>query len=250
MMIQNLFIWQRRIVALLVLCFFYSLVKAGPSGPLRTGDACFIKMDYKKAIVMYEQASPGAEAQWRIARACICLADVSDKEDKKTLIEKAELASRRCISQDEKNSNGHTWLAASLGNRAMYEGSKAKVRLCNEIKKELDRAIELNPKDDVSYSILGSFYRALGNVSWLEKKLAKAFLGGLPDGGFVEGEQALKHAIAISPTTIRHWHELGMLYDDWGKRDEARIAYAKTQQLEVQVLSDRERQQSCKGKLK
>jgi len=91
--------------------------------------------------------------------------------------------------------------AAALGNIAMFEGSKGKVRLCNEIKQELDRALDLDSLDDVAYSIMGSFYLALGKVSWIERQLASVFLGSLPDGGFEEAEAALRRAIAIAPAS-------------------------------------------------
>jgi len=218
---------------------------------METGDAYFIKMEYKQAIDAYEQAMNTADVglQWHLARAYICLSDVSSQEERKVLVEKAEAAARKCISLDEKLGAGHSWLAAALGNRAMYEGSKGKVHLCNEIKKELDRAIELNPNDDVAYSILGSFYSVLGKVSWMERTMAKTFLGGLPAGGYAEGEQALKKAIAIAPTTIRHWHELAILYETWGKPEEAHNAYTKAVQLKPQVLSDNERLQTCRKKI-
>lgn len=236
-------------IGVLIILYFVSSIVGG--SPLESGDAYFIKMDYKHAIAVYEQAEgSNAEIQWRIARAYICLSDVSSSEDKKIYVQKAEIAARECIKMNEKISAGHSWLAAAVGNRAMYEGSKAKVHLCNEIKKELDRAIELDPNDDVAFSILGSFYRAIGKVNWVEKTLAKAFLGGLPPGGFAESEQALKEAIVIAPHTIRHWHELGMTYEAWGKKDEAKQAYAKALQLKPQVLSDNDRLQECRKKIK
>ena len=246
-MIYNLFT-RLSSVTLLVLCLLFSTVNATP---LESGDVYFIKMEYKEAIAVYEQAANAANAElyWRLARAYICLSDVSSAEERKVLVEKAETAARKCISLNEKLGAGHSWLAAALGNRAMYEGSKGKVHLCNEIKKELDRAIELNPNDDIAYSILGSFYKALGKVNWIERTMAKAFLGGLPAGGYAEGEQALKKAIAIAPNTIRHWHELATIYEAWGRPEEAHAAYMKAVQLKPQVLSDNERLQVCHKKL-
>ena len=81
----------------------------------------------------------------------------------------------------------------------------------------------LKPDDDIAYTILGSFYRALGNVSWIERQLASVFLGNLPDGGYPEAEVALKKAIALAPGTLRHRQELGMLYIDWGKDELATV---------------------------
>ncbi len=216
------------------------------SSPVENGDAYFAGMMYKQAIAAYKLDSLNAEAQWRIARAYICIADVQAKEQKRPYIEQAEKAARLCISLNERNNNGHTWLAAALGNRAMYEGSKTKVKLCTEIQKELLRAIALNPKDDIAYSILGTFNRVVGNISWIEKELAEMFLGGIPAGGYSAGEKVLRKAIELSPTTIRHWYELGLLYKDWGKEKEAQKALTQVLLLKVQIASDTRRKNHSK----
>ena len=212
-----------------------------PVDPLATGDRLFLQMKYAEAIEQYQVTPASPEAQWKMARAYICLADVTPLDRQKPLYYRAVEAARACLRLDGQDSNGHTWLGAALGNIANYEGSRTKVRLCTEIKGELDRALVLNPGDDVAWSILGSFYRALGNVSWLERTLANTFLGSLPKGGFAEGEIVLRKAIQLSPTTLRHWYELGLLYQDWGKEQLALQAFQSAQGLPVVLGSDRKR---------
>jgi tetratricopeptide (TPR) repeat protein len=150
----------------------------------------------------------------------------------------AERYARREILADSTVAEGHTWLAAALGNIAMFEGSKAKVTMCHEIKKELETAIVLNPDDDVAYSILGSFYLALGSVSWIERQLAAIFLGGLPDGGYKESETALKTAIKIAPDVVRHHFELGELYVKEDRIQEAIGEFQTATLLPVALASD------------
>lgn len=219
------------------------------STPVQEGDKAFLLMQYEEAVNRYRLDSLNPDAQWRMARAYICLGDVSSGEKKQKLIYKAEKAARTCLYLNERNSNGHTWLAVALGSKAMYEGSRAKVALCNEIKKELERALELNPKDDLSYSVLGTFYRALGKISWFERTLAETFLGGVPRGGFKESEAALNKAISISSDTMRHWYELALLYQDWNKKEEKVKAFRMVSELKVQVAGDKKRLKHSKGEL-
>jgi len=127
----------------------------------------------------------------------------------------------------------------------MFEGSKAKVRLCTEIKQELDRAIELNPRDDVAFSVLGTFYKTLGDVSWFERQLAALFLGGLPEGGYDESEHALKRAIALAPDVIRHHFELGTLYMVLERNEEALKEFQHVLSLPLLLASDTSRQVSA-----
>ena len=175
----------------------------------------------------------------------VCRADISPKDEKLSLYRLAETFAQRCIAADSLKSQGHTWLAAALGNIAMYEGSKAKVRLCYSIKKELECSIHLNPVDDIAYSILGSFYMALGNVSWIERRLASIFLGSLPEGGYDESEQALKKAIALAPNVIRHHFELGDLYVQENRNKEALEQFKQVLTLQALLASDQRTQQSA-----
>ncbi len=227
---------------LIIFSFIRSL-----ANPITTGDQSFLQMNYADAITHYQADQKNPEAQWKMARAYICLADISPLDKQKPLYYKAVEAAKQCIRLNDKDSNGHTWLGAALGNIANYEGSRSKVRLCTVIKQELDRALSLNPKDDIALSILGSFYRALGNTTWLERSLANTFLGSLPKGGFSESESAFKQAIQLSPGTLRHWFELGRLYQDWGKKEMASKTFQSAQRLPVLLASDKNRQHNIES---
>ncbi len=221
---------------------------------LEKGDQEFARLRYPQAEVFYVSAlnssADSADALWRLARVYVCRADVAPQEQKLALYREAEAFARRCIEADSTKSEGHTWRAAALGNIAMFEGSKTKVRLCHLIKKELDTGIMLNPGDDIAYSILGSFYMALGNVSWIERQLAAVFLGSLPEGGFEESERALKEAIVIAPNVIRHHFELGVLYMQLDRNPDAIEEFQLVGSLPILLASDRQRQLSAAGLIK
>jgi tetratricopeptide (TPR) repeat protein len=226
-----------------------------PSLPVSVseGDEEFARINYPEAISKYEsvlQASPAsADVLWRLARVHVCMGDVAEKDKREGFYRKAEQYARQCVAADEGVSEGHTWLAAALGNIAMFEGSETKVKLCNDIKRELDRAIVLKPNNDVAYSILGSFYRALGNVSWVERQLANLFLGSLPSGGYEEAETALKKAISIAPHVMRHYFELGMLYFQWDRPDDGKKAFEQAREQPIVIASDRRKLERIKETL-
>ena len=187
-----------------------------PPSSIERGDKEFVRINYRLAEAMYDSAlatsTDSADVLWRLARVYVCIADVSPEEETLDLYRQAEAFAYRCINADSMKSEGHTWRAAALGNIAMFEGSKTKVKLCQLIKQELDRSISLNPADDIAHSILGSFYMALGKISWIERQLAAVFLGSLPEGGYEESETSLKKAISLAPGVIRHHFVLGELY--------------------------------------
>jgi len=226
---------------LLVLNIFCSLTYSQTSESIVRGDTYFKLMRYKDAVAWYKLDSNRAEAQWKIARSYVCYGDNAAAVEKEINFRKAINAAKKCIALEETNANGHTWLAAALGNTAMYEGSKTKVKLCNQIKIELTRAVTLNPNDDIAYSILGSFYREIGHISWIEKQLAMAFIGKIPDGTYEDSEKAFAKATALTPNIMRHWYELGLLYTYWGKKSQAVTAFNRAKACPVLVSSDNKR---------
>ena len=196
--------------------FLFLIAPISSPSSFERGDQEFVRINYPLAEAIYDSAlimsTDSADVLWRLARVYVCRADISPREQKLDLYRQAEAFADRCIHADPTISEGHTWRAAALGNIAMFEGGATKVRLCSSIKKELTCSISLNPNDDIAYSILGSFYMALGNVSWVERQLAAVFLGGLPEGGYDESENALRKAISLAPVVIRHHFALGELY--------------------------------------
>src|ERR1700690_1030431 len=186
------------------------------TSPMAVADREFAAMNYSGARAIYDSilatSKDSTVVLWKLARASICEGDISSPQKKIELYTGAKKFAERSVRADSLSSNGHAWLAVSIGNIAMFEGGKTKVKLCRVIKREVDRALELNPNNALAYSILGSFYKALGDVSWIEKQLANVFLGGLPDGGYDESVIAFQRAIALAPDAIRNHHELGKVY--------------------------------------
>ena len=219
-------------------------------GLVAQGDGAFARIEYPAAITLYQEALARHPAEpellWRLARVSVCLAEVSEGEPRMKLLAGAEQYARACIAADSGVSEGHTWLAGALGYIALEEGTEQKLETSRELEREAQRAVQLNPADDAALSILGSFYRALGNVGWLERALASLFVGQVPRGGYEEAESALKKAVAIAPEIMRHRYELGILYIDMGRKEDARRALEAAAALPVRTAIDRPRLEKIK----
>jgi Flp pilus assembly protein TadD len=169
------------------------------------------------------------------------MSEVAPEEDQAALLTHAEQYASKCIAHDSTVAEGHTWLAASLAYQALASGGTEQLRLSHGLLEESQKALELNPEDDVAYSIRGSFFRALGNASWIEIGIAQLFLGDVPDGGYTESELALQKAIELAPDIMRHHYELGVLYLDMGRREEAERTLRHAATLSIRIASDRPR---------
>jgi len=223
-----------------------ALLAADPPASMIAGDEAFFSIDYPAAVASYDAnlAAAAADPQllWRLARVNVCMGEVAEGTARDSLFLAAERWARMCIAAGPNVPEGHTWLAGALGYLALDAPVKRQLSLTRELLRETERALELNPNDDIAYSIRGSCFRALGNVGWLQRQIASIVYGGVPDGGYPEAEAALKRAIAIAPTVKRHAYELGVLYIDWGKKEEAVSVLRHAATLPIQSAIDRPRQ--------
>ena len=218
---------------------------------LAIADHEFAVQNYSRSRAVYDSilatSKDSAVVLWKLARTCICEGDISSPQKKIGLYYQAKRFADRSVRADSLSSDGHTWRAISTGDIAMFEGGEKKVQLCRIVKREIDRALVLNINNPLAYSILGSFYKALGDVSWIERQLAYVFLGGLPDGGYDQSVIAFKKAIALAPDVIRNHYELGKVYMSQDKDVEAGIEFQRTLLLPIVVGMDHEMQRSAIG---
>jgi len=215
------------------------------SGHIEAGDRAFEREQYDDAIHCYESAlkmtADDAEARWKLARSIVCKADVAPVSEQAGAYKLAMQAAEQSVRLDPRSSDAHTWLAIALGYVAIGEGVRSQIRIAHRIKAEVEEAIRLDPRNDVAYSIEGTLFRSLGNVGWVERQLATVLIGKLPEGGYTEAERALRTATALAPGVIRHRYELGLLYLDWGKDEEAKTVFLDAVRLKPVIASDRAR---------
>ncbi len=221
---------------------------------VRQADEAFFAMRYELADSLYSLAqdihpeTPGV--YWKLSRLYVGIGEAlppENTEARRPFFERAVVFARTCTEIDPDVAEGHTWLAASLGVLSDNAGPREKIKRANIIKSELEQALELNPHDDVALSILGSFHREISDMGWLEKVFAKTFLGALPEGSREEAETYLKRAIASNPLVIRHYHELGKLYRDMKRYEDAMEVLGEALTKPVLMKSDVRRRENIKA---
>lgn len=201
-------------------------------------------MDYAGAMLEYRKgAGQTAEAAllWRISRLYVLMSEVSVEPETSALLDSATVFANASIRADSNDAGGYTWLAGALGYRALTADMPDRLILSVRLLAAIERALLLEPRNDVALSIKGSFYRALGNVGWIQRQLGELLFGDIPDGGYQEAEDALLRAIAIAPDVMRHRYELAVLYLDMEREEEAKGELLRASTLPVRIASDRPR---------
>ena len=204
---------------------------------IQKGDSAFARFDNQAALDAYQQAlqldSLNYEALWKLARAYVDVGETfPDKDTRKQYYRKAEVYARKAVEVYPEDARGHLFLAVALGRVALDAGPKERVRLSKEVRSEVGKALELDPDDDIAWHVYGRWHRKLATLSWIEKKFANIFLGGIPKEASVEkAAECFQKAIQLNPTHINHHLELGLTYEKLNRKELAIAEYEKVLEL-------------------
>jgi tetratricopeptide (TPR) repeat protein len=159
----------------------------------------------------------------RIARQYrYLMTDASATQEKLRLGYIALDYSEQAASAGPQNCDAQLATAITLGKMLPYLPTKEQVAASPRIKESVDKALQLDPRNDTAWHILGRWNRVLADVNTVKRALAKVIYGGLPKGSIAEAERDMKKAIELNPNRLMHYVELGRIYAQMGRRDEAR----------------------------
>jgi len=194
---------------------------------LEKGDTFDQRFEAANALKFYLAAKKlepkNVEVLLRIARQYRHLAqDTAAKKDKLELGRIALGYAQLAASIAPDDPEAHLSIAITYGKMLPFMGSKEQVETSPCIKSEVDKTLQLDPRNDLAWHILGRWHRTLAEISGLKRALAGTLYGSLPKGSKEEAEQALKKAIALNPNRLMHYIELGRIYALMGRKNDAR----------------------------
>ncbi len=191
------------------------------------GDQFDKQLQAKEALENYLPANKlepdNVDLLVRIARQYRHLmADTSSNKEKLRLGYISLEFANRAATVAPNNAEAQLSPAISYGKMLPFMGSKDQVNASPRIKAAVDRALELDPTNDTAWHILGRWNCVLANVNPVKRVLAKALYGGLPVTTNEAAEKCLLKAIEINPNRLIHYVELGRIYAQMGRKEDAR----------------------------
>jgi tetratricopeptide (TPR) repeat protein len=191
------------------------------------GDQCDKKLQAKEALDNYLPANKlepdNVDLLVRIARQYRHLmSDASVKKEKLRLGNVSLEFANRASTLAPKNAEAQLSPAISYGKMLPFMGSRDQVNASPRIKAAVDRTLQLDPANDNAWHILGRWNCVLASVNPVKRVLAKALYGDLPITTNEAAEKCLLKAIEINPNRCIHHIELGRIYAQMGRKEEAR----------------------------
>jgi tetratricopeptide (TPR) repeat protein len=231
------------IVALAVLCYGQTA-----ADHIKAGDEAYARFDDQQALEHYQEAlklePQNYEALWKVSRADVDIADVitgtgkDAKQRRMKLYTDGTTYGLKAVAVNSNDTWGHFQIAAALGKKLLMLGKKEQIDGSKQIKAEIDKAIALDPNNDLAYHALGRWHRRIAEIGGAERFFGSILFGSIPKGTFAESEKYLKKAVDLKPDYVNHHLELGLTYVSLKKYDQAAQEFQKAIDLPKTTSKD------------
>ena len=150
------------------------------------------------------------------------MADATTSDEKLRLGRIALDYAQRAAELAPNDSEAQLSVAISYGKMLPLMGIKEQIEASRQIKEAADKAIKLDPRNDLAWHVLGRWHRVLSDVSMLKRALGSLLYGKLPQTTTEEAVKCFEKAIELNPNRLMHYVELGRAYAQMGRTAEAR----------------------------
>ena len=214
------------------LCLTSVLVSAAsgsesPDDLIAKGDALDEKFQATQALQFY---LPAEKLQPTNVHVLVCiarqyrylLADAKTREEKLRLGGIALNYAQKAAALAPENAEAQLSVAISYGKMLPFMDTKSQIQASPQIKRHAEKAIQLDPQNDLAWHVLGRWHRTLSDVNMLKRSVASLIYGQLPKTTTEKAVSCFEKALEINPRRLMHYVELGRAYAQMGKTEEAR----------------------------
>mgnify|MGYP000119331466 CR=1 FL=1 len=194
---------------------------------VKHGDVSDLALHPGKALESYlaaERLDPkNVDVLLRIARQYRHLmTDATSNQEKLRLGEIALAYGRRSAALAPNDGEAQLCQAITYGKMLPFEKKQAQAEAVPLIRKAVDKAIRLDPRNDTAWHVLGRWHQSLANISGVRRTVGGVLYGTLPKGTHADALACFTKAIALNPNRSRHHIELGRTYAQMGELQPAR----------------------------
>lgn len=179
--------------------------------------------DIPAALKLYAQAQPSAvndvAGLCALARRYCDLTGLTHSPAvQKELVARALACSLQAVKVDANSATAHACLAVCYAKSCVFADLKTKLNYSKWFRREAEKAIALDPRQDIAYYLLGRWHYGVANVGLLSRAYVKMVYGGLPQASNADAITNIKKAIALAPDRILYHAGLAMVYETTGER--------------------------------
>ena len=147
------------------------------------------------------------------------------------------------------NSEAHVCLSIAYGRMTDFVDNKTKMEYSKVVNTEAEKALELNPKNDLALLILARWNFDMATLNPLLKGIAQALYGQLPPASKEKAIEYFRRAIAVAPQRIIYHGAYAEALESMGKTQDAKAEWSKVKQLKPTDAEDRKYMAEADAKL-
>jgi len=192
------------------------------------------------------------EVLWRHGRALFKVSGSESNSSKKSeMIREAYKLIADSLEKEEQNFAVHKWYAILLDAKSNLDGIKERVTQLENVKKHMQRAIELNPSDPTSRYILGEFAFGLADLPWYQRKIVSTIFATPPTGTY---EEALENFLRAEELEANFYSMnklmIGKCYYQLKDTEKAKEYLSQAVNITVQNEDDRKCKEEAESLMK
>jgi len=139
----------------------------------------------------------------RISRQyCDLMFSAKTPAEQKSLCQSALLYAKLAVQNGPENELAHLSAAVCYGKLVPFSDNQTKVNYSRLIKAEAEKAILLDPKQDLGYYVLGCWNEQIAGMGMFLKSMIRLAYGALPKASNENAVAAFKKAIEFGPNRI------------------------------------------------
>lgn len=203
----------------------------------------------QQASRLRDSSSKAGAALWRNASTQYELGRTSkNSQERATHYRRAAEFAQQAISVDPQGDEGYKWLAIALGAQAEDVGVRAQIQLSRRVKENIEKALSLDPDDDISLLVLSRWHYKVASLEPWTRAVVRVVYGGLPQASMEKAEQLLLKAIARKDRIV-HRYSLAKVYYHMGRREAALQQLRQALKLPVTIPEETDDLEKARKKL-
>lgn len=182
---------------------------------------------HEQLEALREEHPENVEVLWRLAWVMTDVGErIENSEEQKQVFLEADEVAEEALSLDGDNARVHLSKAVAAGRAGLVSNTRQKVRYSRTVKDHVDRAIELDPDNDLAYHLRGRWNHEVASLGFVARTVVRTVYGGLPDASYERAKEDLEKAIAIRDR-VGHRLELGRTLLELGEEERAHEQFQK-----------------------
>ncbi|HEV2452986.1 MAG TPA: hypothetical protein VGY98_01910 [Verrucomicrobiae bacterium] len=199
---------------------------------LKEGEIAAKRGDVTRAVAIYNAVRTGqtnnADHLCLLAR---CYCDLTCLTGSTAFQQELTTRALECAQQaatlDPRNATAHASVAVCYAKSCAFADIKTELAYSRMFKQEAQRAIALDPKQDVAYYLLGRWNYGIASLGLFSRAYVKVVYGELPKASYQDAVAYFQKACGLAPNRILYHSGLAMAYDALGK-EKLELAELKT----------------------